>query len=204
MNFTELVQGEDVVHIAKRLLGATISTKFDGELTSGIIVESEAYKAPEDKGSHAYANRRTTRTETLFGPPGNAYVYLCYGLHHLFNVVTASQGLAHAVLIRAIEPVKGREVMTRRRNLKRPKFNLTNGPGKLSQALGITTKHNGQRLLGPTSMISINLTPDPVPSNKIICSPRVGIAYAEECAHWPWRFRIVNNSWTSLPKEVSY
>ena len=118
MKLSELVQSEDVVYIAQRLLGSTITTTFDGQHTSGIIVETEAYKAPEDKGSHAYANKRTRRTEVLFGPPGRSYVYLCYGIHHLFNVVTGPIDVAHAVLLRAIEPTEGLDVMQFRRNSK--------------------------------------------------------------------------------------
>ena len=204
MKLLDLVQSEDVVSIGKRLLGAQLITSFDGIYTSGIIVETEAYKAPEDKGSHAFANRRTKRTETLFKPGGIAYVYLCYGIHHLFNVVTAKEGIAHAVLIRAVEPKEGIRQMQLRRKQKHVAYTLTNGPGKLTQALGIQTEHDTINLSEPESSIRVIPSPTPLDGKEIICSPRVGIAYPKECAHWPWRFRIRDNPWTSLPTTVSY
>ncbi len=199
-----LVQGEDVVMIAQRLLGATLSTHIDGVRTSGIIVETEAYKAPEDKGSHAYGNKRTKRTETLFAKAGTAYVYLCYGIHHLFNIVTGPEDIAHAVLVRAVEPNVGLEEIKKRRSVEGAKYQLTNGPGKLSKALAIITKYNGYDLLSKDDMISINLCDNATPKSRIIASPRVGIGYAEEDAILPWRFRVKDNPWTSLPHEVSY
>ena len=204
MSLSELVQSEDVLFIAKRLLGATISTRLDGKFTSGIIVETEAYRAPDDKGSHAFNDLRTSRTEILFGPPGKCYVYLCYGIHHLVNVVTAPKEQAHAVLLRAIEPLDGLETMLSRRSFHEVNVNLTNGPGKMSQALGIRTSHNGIDLGCNHSEINIALLESGLPEKEILASPRVGIAYAQECANWPWRFRIKKNKWTSLPHSVSY
>lgn len=125
------------------LLGATITTHIDGLTTSGKIVETEAYRAPDDKGSHAYGNRRTKRTATIFGQPGTAYIYLCYGLHHMLNVVTGPEDVAHAILIRAVEPLEGIQIMSQRRGKKVTDKNLTNGPGKLAQAMGITTELDG-------------------------------------------------------------
>ena len=204
MNLNDLVQSDDVVSIGKRLLGAELVTSFDGVLTSGIIVETEAYKAPEDKGSHAFANKRTKRTETLFLEGGIAYVYLCYGIHHLFNIVTAREGIAHAVLIRAVEPNEGISHMQMRRKQQKSSYSLTNGPGKLTQALGIRTDHDSLSLTDPDSKIQVIPSEKAIQEKDIICTPRVGIAYAKECAHWPWRFRIHGNPWTSLPAEVSY
>ena len=203
MNIREVLASEDVVSLSQMLLGATITTYFDGKTTSGRIVETEAYRAPDDKGSHAYDNRRTARTETVFGEPGLAYVYLCYGIHHMLNVVTGPKEVAHAILIRAIEPISGLEVMAARRNMSASNYNLTNGPGKLAKALGITTSYDGEDLCESTLMrLSINHVN--LDDDMIIKSPRVGIAYAQECAHWPWRMRIKDNPWTSLPHKVTY
>ncbi len=204
MSLRKVLLSEDVVSLAQILLGATITTHLDGITTSGIITETEAYKAPDDKGSHAYGNKRTKRTETLFAEAGTSYVYLCYGIHHLFNIVTGPKDVAHAVLIRAIEPSQGKDQMWVRRAIKSKGYNLTNGPGKLSKALGINKSHNAIDLLSIRSPISISLPKQHIPHKEIIASPRVGIAYAAECAHWPWRFRIKDNSWTSLPHDVKY
>ena len=111
MSLQKVLESEDVVSLAQILLGATITTHFDGVTTAGIITETEAYKAPEDKGSHAHGNKRTKRTETLFAKAGTSYVYLCYGIHHLFNIVTGPKDTAHAVLIRAIQPSIGQNDM---------------------------------------------------------------------------------------------
>ena len=204
MDLLDLVSGNNVEEIAHQLLGARIITHFDGEMTVGIIAETEAYKAPEDKGSHAYGGRRTKRTETLYGEPGTSYVYLCYGLHTLFNIVTGPRDTAHAVLIRAIEPVSGLDIMKSRRKLQTDHPKLTNGPGKLTQALGIGIENNATNLCDSSSPIKIELPEQFLEDDQIIASPRVGIAYARECALWPWRFRIKENKWTSLPNFVQY
>lgn len=204
MSLQKVLESEDVVSLAQILLGATITTHFDGVTTAGIITETEAYKAPEDKGSHAHGNKRTKRTETLFAKAGTSYVYLCYGIHHLFNIVTGPKDTAHAVLIRAIQPSIGQNDMWSRRAIKSKGYSITNGPGKLTQALGIKTTHNGIDLLSDDSPISITLSKEKLSSKDIVASPRVGIAYAQECAHWPWRFRIKDNAWTSLPHDVKY
>lgn len=204
MSLQKVLESEDVVSLAQILLGATITTHFDGVTAAGIITETEAYKAPEDKGSHAHGNKRTKRTETLFAKAGTSYVYLCYGIHHLFNIVTGPKDTAHAVLIRAIQPSIGQNDMWTRRAIKSKGYSITNGPGKLTQALGIKTTHNGIDLLSDDSPISITLSKEKLSSKDIVASPRVGIAYAQECAHWPWRFRIKDNAWTSLPHDVKY
>ncbi len=191
----EFYNDEDVVSIAKQLLGKRIVSRAGGFETSGIIVETEAYRAPEDKASHAYGNRRTKRTNTMFGKPGTAYIYLVYGFHHLFNVVTAPENVAHAVLIRAVEPIEGIDVMLERRNKTSPGYDLTNGPGKWTQAFGITTGLNGLDLTSKDSLIQIFDTGTKIPDDKIIASPRVGIDYAEEWAEKPWRFRIKGSKW---------
>ncbi len=190
----------EVVQIAKELLGKVLVTQFDGIRTSGIIVETEAYRAPDDKACHAYQNKRTPRTEVMFAKGGTAYIYLCYGIHHLFNVVTSVEGTAHAVLIRAIEPLEGTEQMMERRKQTKLKRNLTAGPGALSQALGIKTSFTGTDMLAPSSPIWLEDQGIIISKDQIIASPRVGVGYAEECALWDWRFRIKDSKWTSPAK----
>lgn len=193
-------QREDVVQISKDLLGKFLVTQIDGTLTSGIIVETEAYRGPDDKACHAYQNRYTDRTKVMFGKGGLAYVYLCYGIHHLFNVVTAQEGMPEAVLIRAIEPVDQIEQMLERRNFAKVRPQLTAGPGVMSKALGITRHMTGLDLTATDSPIWLEDRGVIVSPSEIIASPRVGVGYAEECALWPWRFRIKNNPWTSPAK----
>ncbi|NND32374.1 MAG: DNA-3-methyladenine glycosylase [Saprospiraceae bacterium] len=195
----EFYLSNDVVARSKDLLGAVLCTNLGGILTTGKIVETEAYKAPADKASHAYGNRLTKRTSILFEPGGQAYIYLCYGIHHLFNVVTGSPGNAHAILIRAIEPIDGIDHMLARRKLQKSSYRLTNGPGILCQALGITTDWNGESLLYPNN-IWIEGPANKLKKKDIISSPRVGVDYAEECALWNWRFRIKGNPWCSPAK----
>ncbi len=197
----EFYQRSDVTNLAQDLLGMVLCTHLDGHHTCGIIVETEAYKAPEDKASHAYGGRRTARTETMFGPGGLAYVYLCYGIHHLFNVVTGPRDVPHAILIRGIEPVVGEEIMLERRKMAKLEPRLTSGPGSLSRALGISTALNAVDLASKKSPIWIE-TPEKEKEADfdIIASPRVGVDYAEECAAWPWRYRIAGNPWTSPAK----
>ncbi len=190
----------DVVQVAKDLLGKYLVTHFEGELTSGKIVETEAYRAPDDRACHAFANRRTARTEVMFAEGGHAYVYLCYGIHHLFNVVTGPPEMAHAVLIRAVQPVDNVELMLARRNMEALERRLTAGPGALTEALGIRTAHTGLSLLDPTGPIWLEDRGEVVLEENIVASPRVGVAYAGECAEWPWRFRIKNSQWTSPAK----
>lgn len=191
---------EDVVQISRDLLGKFLVTSFDGALTSGMIVETEAYRASDDKACHAYNNRRTARTEVMFAEGGKAYVYLCYGIHHLFNVVTGPQNNAQAVLIRAIQAVDNVPLMMQRRGRNRLTPQLSAGPGVLSKALGITTTLSGQSLLSSEGKIWIEDRNVQIQSDQILSGPRVGIDYAEECVHWPWRFRIKNSKWTSKPK----
>ena len=193
-------QSDDVVQISKDLLGKVLITKFNNKITSGKIVETEAYRAPDDKACHAYNNRKTNRTKTMFEAGGIAYIYLCYGIHHLFNIVTSTEGNAHAVLIRAIEPLDNVELMLKRRNFSTPKPQLTAGPGVLTKALGISTANNGLDLSKKNSSIWVEDRGFEVEKSSIIASPRVGVAYAEECATWPWRFRIKDNKWTSKAK----
>lgn len=188
-------QNSDVIFLARDMIGKLIVTEIDDITTSGIIVETEAYKAPEDKASHAYDNRMTSRTKTMFEAGGTSYIYLIYGFHHLFNIVTGPQGLAHAVLIRAVEPVEGIDIMIKRRKMLTANSELTNGPGKWTCAMGITTKYNGLKLFEPESSIKIYDTGSVFLSEDIISSSRVGIPYAQDYIDKPWRFRLKGNGW---------
>ena len=187
----DFYQREDVLSISRELLGKVLCTNFQGKLTSGIVVETEAYAGITDRASHAYGGRRTKRTEIMYAPGGIAYVYLCYGIHHLFNVITNLKGIPHAVLIRAIEPKEGLETMLMRRKKEKSESNITAGPGSLTQAMGITTQHSGISLLGNRIWIEVNGTN--YNNEDIIAECRVGIQYAGEDAANPWRFRIRKN-----------
>jgi DNA-3-methyladenine glycosylase len=174
---------DDVVAVSRDLLGKVLCTDIDGRRTSLVITETEAYT---DKASHAYGDRRTRRTEPMYGPGGMAYVYLCYGIHHLFNVVTNVSGVPHAVLVRAGEPHSGMPIMLRRRGKSRPDRSLLAGPGSVALALGITTELTGSSLLGgPIRIEDHGLRVDEA---CIGSGPRVGVDYAGEDAHRPYRF----------------
>lgn len=190
---------EDVTVIAKELLGKILVTAFDDIVTSGRIVETEAYAGVGDKASHAYGNRRTARTEVMFGNPGTAYVYLCYGIHHLFNVVTNKKNIPHAVLIRAVEPVDGVDIMLQRTGKVKPDYTLTKGPGNVSKALGIFTRHTGISLL--SSELFIYNDGFKLPRGQILSTPRVGVGYAAEDALLPYRFIIKDNPYVSGKKS---
>lgn len=189
---------EDVVKIAKQLIGKVLVTNFDGVITSGRIVETEAYNGVVDKASHAYNNRRTKRTEIMFGEGGNAYVYLCYGIHHLFNVVTNVKDVPHAVLIRAIEPLEGIDVMLERMKKTKLDFSIGRGPGNVSKALGIATHHTGNTLLGKDIYIADDGFK--ISAKNIIASPRIGVDYAAEDALLPYRFYLKDNGYVSGKK----
>jgi DNA-3-methyladenine glycosylase len=191
-------QQEDVLALSQQLLGKYLFTYFDHVLTGGMIVETEAYRAPEDRASHAYGMRRTQRNAVMYQAGGVCYVYMCYGLHALFNIVTNREEVPHAILVRAIEPTEGLEVMLKRRNKRFVEYSLTAGPGALAQALGISKQHNGLLLTG--SPIWLEDDGHFVLKEEIIASPRVGIAYAGEDALLPWRFRLKNTPWTSRAK----
>lgn len=191
-------QGEDVVAIARDLLGKILITNIGGVFTSGIIVETEGYNGLCDKACHAYGGRRTARTEVMYKSGGLAYVYLCYGIHSLFNIVTNKVGRADAVLIRAVEPIEGKEEMMKRRGLAQYIPQLTAGPGALSEALGIKTNHTGTSLIG--NLIWLEDQNIKYDSAEVIIGPRVGVAYAQEDALLPWRFRVKDSKWTSKAK----
>ncbi len=188
---------DDVLKISKELLGKYLYTFLDGKLTGGMITETEAYRAPEDKASHAYGGRRTARTEIFYSEGGVSYVYLCYGIHNLFNVVTNKNGIPHAILIRAIEPVEGVEYMLERRNKTKISPALTCGPGSMSQAMGIGRQHNKLDLQG--NEIWIEDRGILIPDKNILKGPRIGVDYAAEYAAMPWRFGIKGSKWVSKP-----
>ena len=192
-------QDQDVNHLAVALLGKQLFTLIDGELTSGIIVETEAYKGVEDKASHAHGGRFTDRTKVMYEPGGTSYVYLCYGIHHLFNVVTAPQGTPHAVLVRGLEPVEGLDVMLRRRNMAALKPNLTAGPGALAKAMGIDRRLNAKDLLGDEIWLADSGLL--LPETSIVAAPRVGVDYAGDHALLPWRYYVKGNKFVSKPNS---
>ena len=194
----DFYQRDNVVEISKELLGKTLFTNFDDKITAGIIVETEAYAGITDRASHAFNSKRTKRNQVMYKSGGIAYVYLCYGMHHLFNIVTNKKNIPHAVLIRAIEPIIGLDIMLNRRLQSKKTFSLTSGPGCLSKALGITTNNSGISLL--KNHIWIEGQNTPVKEYDIVSSSRVGIQYAKEDANNPWRFQMKNNPWTSPAK----
>ncbi len=190
----DFYQRANVVKIARDLLGKVLFTRIDGVVTGGIIVETEAYSWKE-RGCHAYGARKTPRNAVMFREGGFAYVYLCYGIHHLFNVVTNRAETPEAVLVRALEPLQGVEEMKNRRNMLQNNFHLTSGPGKLTKALGIGRSFNGKSLMDDEIWIE-----DPgtkLASSRIVASERIGIDYAGEDALLPWRFSVKGNSWVS-------
>ena len=184
----------DVVDISKKLIGKVLVTNLSNHLTSGIIVETEAYAGIFDKASHAFNNKRTKRTEIMYKNGGIAYVYLCYGIHNLFNVITNVKDVPHAVLIRAIEPLEGIKEMYRRRKISK-KYRLTNGPGKLTQALGIDKNCNGKSLQSDT--IWIQDSGIKFLEKDILSSTRIGVDYAGKDAKLLYRFHIKDNKWVS-------
>ena len=196
----EFYLNPSVTEISRQLLGKVLCTQVDGKFTSGRIVEVEAYSGRDDKACHANNNKRTNRTEIMYSAGGVAYVYLIYGMYHLFNVVSNQQGRADAVLIRALEPIAGLEVMMDRMKVKTAK-KITAGPGKLSKAMGITKNLYGANLVGN----DIWIADDGIEFNQqqIIETSRIGVEYAEEDALKPWRFYIDGNPFVSRSKSFS-
>jgi DNA-3-methyladenine glycosylase len=176
--------------VAAELLGMVVVSSVEGDLTAGRIVETEAYLGYDDPASHGYLHRRNTRNEALFGPPGSWYVYLSYGMHWCANLVCQRAGLASAVLLRALEPLGGQEVMRRRRGGV-PDRELCSGPGKLTQALGIARDLDGMKMPGGPVVVR---QAEPISHDAIAATPRVGITKA---ADWPLRFHLAGSPWTS-------
>ena len=179
---------DDVLAVSRELLGKVLCTSIDGQLTTAVITETEAYAGVTDKASHAYGDRRTKRTEPIYGLGGHAYVYLCYGIHHLFNVVSNIADVPHAILIRAGVPADGVDHILRRRRKRIIDKKLLGGPGTLAQGLGITTALTATSLIdGPIWIEDRGLS---VSDDAIVIGARVGIDYAQEDASRPYRFRI--------------
>ncbi|HUB60379.1 MAG TPA: DNA-3-methyladenine glycosylase [Puia sp.] len=190
-----------VVAVARDLVGKVLVTELEGGRTAGRIVEVEAYNGVVDRASHAWSGRRTARTEVMFGAGGTAYVYLIYGIHHLFNVVTNTSGVPHAVLVRALEPLVGIPVMLKRMGRDRLDHSLTRGPGNLSRALGLRTVHTGMSLFGEEIWIGDDgFRPR---RSEIVATPRIGVDYAGEDAALKYRFILKGSPWVSGPKRLN-
>ncbi len=185
---------KDTVELARKLLGCLLIHRTPDGVAGGMIVEAEAYVGAIDKVCHAYRNR-SERTEIMYHDGGYAYVYLIYGMHHCFNVVTGPEGEGNAVLIRALEPVIGLELMQQRRNTKAVQH-LCSGPGKVCQALGITKNEYGLDLCAAGSPLRL-MRYRHIPDAQIAATPRINVAYAEEAAAWPWRFHVKDNLYVS-------
>lgn len=188
----------DVTRIARDLLGKVLVTNFDGQTTSGRIVETEAYAGEIDRASHAWAGRRTNRTEVMYQTGGTAYVYLCYGIHQMFNVVTNQRDIPHAILVRAVEPMEGIDRMLQRTGKKQPDHTLTKGPGNVGKALGLHTSHTGLSLLGDIVFIADDGFR--VKKTEVLATPRIGVDYAGDDAALPYRFIIRDNPYVSGKK----
>jgi DNA-3-methyladenine glycosylase len=195
----EFYNRTDVLGITRALLGKYLLTCIDGVTTGGYIVEAEAYAGVNDKASHAFGGRKTNRTATMYLQGGVAYVYLCYGIHEMFNVVTAGEGTPHAVLIRAIQPTEGIQEMLLRRGIPGLKPNLTSGPGSVAKALGISRKVNAFSL--QSNIIWIEDRGLIFNDEQIAAVPRVGVAYAAEDALLPYRLYVKGNPYVSKPNK---
>ena len=191
---------EDVTLIARELPGKFLFTKFDGVITGGFITEAEAYAGVSDRASHAFGNRRTKRTRVMYQTGGTAYVYLCYGVHSLFNIVTNKKDVPHAVLIRGICITHGTEHVLKRTGKKEFSYQLTNGPGKVSGALGIHYRHTGIDLLGQEIWLEdLGLV---VPEKNIQAGPRIGVGYAGDDAALPYRYYMMPECIAELGMEL--
>ena len=194
----QFYERKDVVAIAKELLGKIIVTCFDGISTSGRIVETEAYIGITDRASHSFGGKRTARNEHMYAQAGTAYVYICYGMHHLFNVVTNALNVPDAILIRAVEPILGIGLMLKRTNKKILDHSLTRGPGNVGKALGISKNHSGLNLLGKKIYICEEPSADFYCDEKSIgASKRIGVENSGEAALLPYRFYIKGNPFVS-------
>jgi DNA-3-methyladenine glycosylase len=185
----------DVVQIAKDLLGKIIVTKIDGLHTAARIVETEAYVGITDRASHSYSGKRTARNEHMYAAAGTAYVYICYGMHHLFNVVTNKKEIPDAVLIRAAEPLAGIDIMLQRTGKMKADNSLTKGPGNVGKALGIFKQHSGINLLG--KIVYIAADNFVLNKSEVGASKRIGIDGAGAAAAYPYRFYIKGNAYVS-------
>ncbi len=195
----EFYRQKNVCTVAKALIGKVLVSSFNNMVTSGRIVETEAYNGAVDKASHAWGGRRTNRTGIMYAAGGVSYVYLCYGIHHLFNVVTNLEDVPHAVLIRALEPLTGIDHMLQRTGKSKLDNTLTRGPGNVSKAMGIYTQHTGLSLLGKELFIVDDGFK--ISSSEIIATPRIGVDYAGKDALLPYRFIVKGNPYVSGKKS---
>jgi DNA-3-methyladenine glycosylase len=200
---------DDTIQIARDLLGKVLVTNIEGKTTAGMIVETEAYNGAADKACHAFGRRFTKRTQVMYMEGGAAYVYLCYGLHHLFNIVTNIADTPHAVLIRAAEPIVGIDTMLHRTGKPTADYTLTKGPGNMSKAFGITKLHTGLLLNTEELFIAqpafaqvvFGVRLPPVTDEDIVTTPRIGVDYAGEDALLPYRFYVKGNKYVSGRKS---
>src|SRR5688572_28743923 len=187
-----------VLRVGRDCIGKHLVYDSPEGLCVGRIVEAEAYRGPEDRAAHSFGGRRTARTEVMFGPPGFAYVFFVYGLHHQMNLVTTAVGMPHAVLLRAVEPVEGAELMAARRGIAMGRRQLTNGPGKLCQAFAIDRTDNGVDLTRPPLFLC-----EGAPPRRVARATRVGIDYAGEWSTRLWRFYDPESRYVSVPATKS-
>lgn len=186
----------EVLDIAPELVGTILVHRSSEGTTAGRIVECEAYRGPEDRAAHSAGGRRTQRTEAMFGPPGRTYMFLLYGVNWAFNVVVAAEGHPHAILVRALEPVHGLDLMSSRRGVEAHRQTLTNGPGKLTHAMGLDASHYSEDLCGSRLFIAAGT------SGTVGTSPRINVDYAGEDALLPWRYYERGNPYMSVtPKS---
>lgn len=187
---------KDVVSIARELLGKILVTNFDGNITSGRIVETEAYVALTDKASHSFSGRRTSRNEHMYAAAATVYVYICYGMHQMFNIVTNEKEIPDAILIRAIEPLQGIDIMLKRTGKLKHDFTLTKGPGNVGKALGIFKKHSGLHLLNDEEIYVLD-EGIIIDEDKIGISKRIGVESAGPDSLLPYRFYVRGNRYVS-------
>ena len=194
-------EGNDVVQLAKALLGKVLVTNFDAKMTVGRIVETEAYNGHTDKASHAYNNKRTKRTEVMYANGGVAYVYLCYGIHQMFNIVTNEKDIPHAILIRAVEPMVGVETMLKRSFKSVYNLELTKGPGNVARSFGIHTNQSGTSLISDELFIADDHFS--IDENEILATKRIGVDYAKDDADLLYRFFLKNNPFVSGKRSLN-
>lgn len=192
---------KNVLQVANDLVGKLIFSQIDGLLTVARIVETEGYSYKE-RACHAHDNKYTERTKVMFGEPGTSYVYLCYGIHKLFNIVTNTSGIAEVVLVRAVEPIEGINIMLERRGFDKLNYQLTSGPGKLTASLGIEMIHNGIDLTG--NVVWIEDDGFKLATADIKTSARIGVGYAGKDALLPWRFFLDKNPYVSKGRNEYY
>lgn len=194
-------ENPNVTSVAKSLLGKRLVAELPEGKTVGRIVETEAYEGITDRAAHSWNNRRTARTEIMFGQGGKVYMYLCYGLHYMFNVVTNKIEHPHAVLIRAVEPLEGEELMAKRTGKELGDPTITRGPGNLCKALGLSKIHNGVDLI--SGIIRIEDDGFQIKKGAVLATPRIGVDYAGEHARWLYRFILKNNPYVSKTKSLT-